>query len=147
MGQPERIPLYETIEIVPDEVASPLPRPRRRRRPHRVRTIVLVGVAATVYLSAFVRGARIDLECRQAREACTRAEAEIGELVIRDSVFADPGRVQRIALLQGLQAPSGTDKVAVDRDLLPRALMADTDAPPAPPPQLTAWAGLGAPDR
>ncbi len=148
MGQPESIPLYHSLELVADEPAPP-PRSRRRvcRATRRVRAILLIGVLATAFISACVRGTRLDMQCRQAKEACTRLEAEIGELVIDESVLTEPSHVQQIALQKGFVALPTADKIAVTPALLPQSADLREGQPAAPAPQLTAWAGLGTLDR
>jgi cell division protein FtsL len=147
MGQLQPIPLYHSLELVADEPAPPRARRRVRRATRRVRAILLIGALATAFISACARGTRLDMQCRQARETCTRLEAEIGELVVAGSVLTEPSRVQHTALTTGLIALSAADKVAVTPALLPRSAELRDGEPAAPPPQLAAWADLGTLNR
>jgi len=143
MGQPEPIPLYHSLELVADEPAPPRPRRRVRRTTRRVRAILLIGALATAFISACVQGTRLDMQCRQARETCTRLEAEIGELVVAESVLTEPSRVQHIALTKGFVGLPASDRIAVSPALLPQSADLRDGEPAAPPPQLAAWANLG----
>jgi cell division protein FtsL len=148
MGQPEPIPLYYSPQLVADEPAPPH-RPRRRvgSVTRRVRAILLIGALATAFISACVRGTRLDMQCRQSRDACTRLEAEIGELVVDESVLTEPSRVQQIALTKGFVALPAGDKVEVSPALLLQPSDPHQGEPANPPPQLAAWADLGTLNR